>query len=125
MVAGPLNLFEIRIPLMYSLVPHLSDQKFAESEDRVKRRPEFMAHVGEKAALRQIGGFGAFPGENQLGLVPFAFGNFLGDSDDSDEFSGFVANGRSPAPNPFLLPVRCSNAELGVKTLALKLPLDQ
>ena len=60
MIASPMNLLQVLIPLMYSLVFHLSHQKFAESENCIKRSPQFVAHVGEKAALGEVGGFRAF-----------------------------------------------------------------
>src|ERR1700735_721306 len=105
MIAGALNSSQVLIPLMHALVIHLIDQKFAEPDNRIKRSPQFVAHVGQKAALRPVGGFRAFSRENQVGLVPFAFGSLLGDSGYADEVPGLIANGRRPATNPFLLPI--------------------
>ena len=78
-------------------------QQLNHADDAVHRRADFVAHVGQKAALRPIGGVGALAGVNQFLLVALLLGNLLGNSDDPNQLPGLVANGKSPVPDPFLL----------------------
>ena len=95
------------------------------ADDAVHRRADFVAHVGQKTALRPIGGIGALAGVNQLPLVAFPLGNLLRNSDDSNQLPVLVANGKSPVADPFLLPVRCSYAVFRVDGFSLYLPRKQ
>jgi len=78
-----------------------------------------VAHIGQETALRQIGRVRAFAGLNQIMFVAFSFRDFLRNSDDSHQPPGLVANGKTPVPNPFLLPVRRSYAIFGIRRFPL------
>ena len=56
-------------------------QQAGHADHTVHRRADFMAHVGEKIALRTAGLLGRVPGLLQLGLGLFAFADILLDAD--------------------------------------------
>ena len=62
-------------------------QQLDHANDAVHGGADFVAHVGQEAALGAIGGLGAFAGVDQLGLVAFSFGDFLGDAGDANQFA--------------------------------------
>ncbi len=111
---SPLLRSEVRFP-----------EQLKHANDAVHRRADFVAHVGQKAALRPIGGFRALAGANQLRLVSFPLGNLLRNSSHSNQLAGLVADGKSPVPNPFLLPFRRSDAVFRVDLLSLYLSCKQ
>src|SRR5580693_7310020 len=108
MGTGAAYLPQVRIPVMNSAIRHLDFQKLRESEDRVERRAQFVAHGGQKYALSAVGRLGELPGLDQLLLITFSLGNLFRNSDDSNQFAGLVANRKRPASNPFLQPLGCS-----------------
>jgi len=50
-------------------------QELGETHDPVQRRADFVAHHGEKLALRAVGHFGCFAGTAQVVFEPFAVGD--------------------------------------------------
>ena len=66
MLAGNMNLFQIRDQFNVAIVHGLLGQQLAVTNDRVQRRAQLVAHIGQKHALGVIGGIRRFPGLFQL-----------------------------------------------------------
>jgi len=71
-----------------------------------------MAHVGQKAALRLIGGFGALPGVDQFFFVALARGDLFCDPYGPCQLPGLIKDRKGPVANPFLFAIRGQNPEL-------------
>src|ERR1700733_14089944 len=125
MLAGPADFLNVCIPVMDSLLRHLDLQELGKPQNGIERRPQFMAHGGQEHALRPASGFCALTRANQLGLVTLLLGNLLGNSDYSYHFASLVANGKSPAPHPFLNPIWCANAVFNINNLSPRWPCGE
>ena len=93
-------------------------QQLVHANDAVHGSANFVAHVGEEAALGAIGGIGGFAGVDELGLVALLFGDLLGDAGDADQVSLWIANGKGAVANPFLLAVGGEDAVFDFDRLA-------
>ena len=67
-------------------------EEFRKTQNAVERRPEFVAHHGQKFGLGPIGRFGPIKRLAQIDLQIFSFGNVLLDRDDMDDFPAFIEN---------------------------------
>ena len=59
--------FDLVEPVNLRWIQSGTAQEIGHAGDGVERGADFMAHVGDKAAFRQIGGFGGFLGCLQFG----------------------------------------------------------
>ena len=69
------------------IVPLLGGQfglqgQVGHADDRIHRRPNFMAHPGEKVTFSPVGGFGSLLGDMEVGLVIFQLGDIVIGADD-------------------------------------------
>ena len=60
------------------------EHQFGHAEDRIHRRPNLVAHVGQEIALRAIGGLGQFLRLAQRRLGPLAFGDVVDERCEDD-----------------------------------------
>ena len=84
-----------------------------------------MAHVGQEAAFRQVGGIGGLAGANQFRFVSLALGDIFRNSGDANHLPGMAANGKSPIANPSLLSAGRSYAVFRFDRRSAHLPLEQ
>ena len=107
MLAGGFDLVE---PVNLRRIQSGTAQEIGHAGDGVERGADFMAHVGDKAAFRQIGGFGGFLGRLQFGRSSIhqflkvvtivdqcqfalaAGGNVLARGENTDKPACFIAN---------------------------------
>ena len=81
-VAGLLDLLEIGHERLVAGIARVLGKHLAVADDRVERRTQLVAHVGEERALGAVGALGRLLGAAQLLLGALALGDVPGDADE-------------------------------------------
>ena len=82
------------------------EEQLQYADDAIHRRADFMAHVGQEAAFRQVGGIGGLAGLHQFVLVAPPLGDILGDTGDANQLAGLIVNRECAIADPSFASVR-------------------
>ena len=93
------------------------EQQLQHAQDAIHGRADFVAHVGQETAFRNVGGVRGLARGNQFRLVALPFGDIFGDAGDANQLPGLVADRESPVAYPFLLAVGRADAVFRIDRL--------